>query len=78
PSHVRSYSEQEWRRMLERAGLEVEESRIVEKSGPLDQWLALVGCDGSEADEVCSLIPHRIRGNDVTTSHVLLRARKVQ
>ena len=39
PTHVRSYSEEEWRALLEAAGLEVEQVEAFEKRHPLEAWL---------------------------------------
>ena len=43
PTHVRSYSEQEWRSFLEAAGLEVEQVELFEKRHPLEEWLDRAG-----------------------------------
>src|SRR2546430_11273422 len=40
PSHVRSYSEEEWRDMLVDAGLEIERVEYFEKTHDTDDWLA--------------------------------------
>src|SRR5215212_12118050 len=40
PTHVRSYSEQEWRSFLEAAGLEVEQVESFVKRHPLEEWLS--------------------------------------
>jgi SAM-dependent methyltransferase len=60
PSHVRNYSESEWRGLLEDAGLRVEEVRILEKPIELEPWLARAGCAGEEAAPVRELLADRI------------------
>jgi SAM-dependent methyltransferase len=76
PSHVRSLSVEEWRRLMEEAGLEVEAVELIAKRGPLESWLALTGCAGAEAARVRRLLAHRIDGDDIRTEHVCLKARK--
>ena len=46
PTHVRSYSEHEWRSFLEAAGLTIEEVEVVEKRRSLADWLARAGTSG--------------------------------
>ena len=76
PTHVRSYSEAEWRELLESAGLAVEEVRVLEKSRPLESWLDRVGCTGEEADRVKELVADHLRGDDYVDRKILVRARK--
>ena len=49
PSHVRNYSEAEWRAFSEAAGLRVEEVRFFEKPIELQPWLDRCGCAGEDA-----------------------------
>jgi SAM-dependent methyltransferase len=76
PTHVRSYSEREWRELLEGAGLVVEEAQMVEKRRPLDRWLALAGCEGDEARRVQELLAGHIEDGQYVDRKILLRARK--
>ena len=46
PTHVRCYSEDEWRAFLEDAGLEVEEVDVRRERLRLDAWLDRAGCAG--------------------------------
>ena len=50
PSHVRNYTEDEWRAMFEEAGLEVEGVEHFDKPIEFQPWLDRVGCDGADAD----------------------------
>ena len=59
PTHVRSYTEGEWRAYLEEAGLEVEEVVCVRKRHPFEDWLARTGCEGEEAARVRELLAER-------------------
>jgi SAM-dependent methyltransferase len=56
PTHVRSYSEEEWRDMLEDAGLEVERVEYFEKIHETDDWLARTDCTGETAERVRELL----------------------
>ncbi len=76
PTHVRSLSEEEWRGVLEGAGLEVEEVVVFEKRRPLETWLARTGCEGNEAERVKALLAPSIRGGDYVDRKIVLRARK--
>jgi hypothetical protein len=76
PTHVRSYSEEEWRGFFEAAGLTVEEVRVVEKSRPLDSWLARVDCVGDEAERVRDLIAEHVVDGEYVDRKILLRGRK--
>ena len=76
PTHVRSYSEAEWRDLLESVGLSVEEVRVLAKARPLESWLDRVGCAGDEADRVKELIAEHVEGDQYVDRKILLRARK--
>jgi SAM-dependent methyltransferase len=76
PTHVRSYSEEEWRAFLAGAGLEVEEVAFDDKLHPFESWLARTGCEGDEAERVRGLLAARTEGNAWRDAKVLLRARK--
>ena len=77
PTHVRSYTEAEWREMLEAVGLEVELVDFFEKTHPLEDWLARTGCDGDDAKRVQKLLADRMTadGQAWTDTKILLRAR---
>ncbi|MDQ3875583.1 MAG: class I SAM-dependent methyltransferase [Actinomycetota bacterium] len=76
PTHVRSYSEDEWRRFLEGAGLTVEASERFEKRRPVAAWLERTGCEGELADRVRELLADRIVDGDYVDEKILLKARK--
>ena len=76
PTHVRSYSEDEWRELLESAGLRVEAVEIVEKRRPVDRWLARAGCRGEEAERVRELLAGRVEDGDYVDRKILLKGRK--
>lgn len=77
PTHVRSYSEEEWRSFLEAAGLEVEQVAFEQKWRDVDAWCERTGCVGSDRVRVKELLGDRIdeRGG-YTDTKILLKARK--
>ena len=78
PTHLRSYTEDEWRAFLGDAGLVVEEMRLVDKTHPFGPWLARTGCEGEEAERVRELLADRTTadGQGWTDTKIVLRARK--
>jgi SAM-dependent methyltransferase len=80
PTHVRSYTEEEWRGFLTEAGLEVEQVECFEKEHPLDDWLARTGCKGAEAERVRELLADRLTADRTawTDTKIVIRARKSQ
>jgi ubiquinone/menaquinone biosynthesis C-methylase UbiE len=76
PSHVRNYSEAEWRGFLEAAGLEVEEVERFDFPIELEAWLERTGCTGADAERARALLAERIDGNDLVLDRIALRARK--
>jgi SAM-dependent methyltransferase len=76
PSHVRNYTEAEWRQLFAAARLEVEEARTMERSILLEPWLERAGCVGEDAERVRGLLRERIEGDRVRIARVALRGRK--
>jgi SAM-dependent methyltransferase len=76
PTHVRSFTEEEWRSFLEGAGLQVEAVEKFEKRHPLEAWLAPTGCEGEEADRVRTLLADRILEGHYVDVKIVLVARK--
>ena len=77
PTHVRSYTELEWKQHLESAGLEVERVAFFEKLHALDEWLARTGCEGEEAERVKELLGRSSSTDGLwKDTKILLRARK--
>lgn len=78
PTHVRSYSEDEWRGFFERAGLTVEHVDYFRKTHDTEDWLARTGCDGTAADRVRELLA-AVSSDDGGTwqdTKIILKARK--
>lgn len=73
PTHVRSYSEDEWRRFFTDAGLEVAEVTLVEKRRPVGDWLELTDCRGADAERVVALLGRRIEDGQYVDTKIVLR-----
>ena len=59
PSHVRNYSEPEWRGFLTAAGLVIDDVRRFDFPIELEPWLERTACAGAEAERVRDLMaPH--------------------
>lgn len=76
PTHIRNYSEEEWRSVLEAAGLVVEEVRRFDRPIELQPWLARTGCEGEEAQRVRELLADRIEDGWIRLDRIALRGRK--
>ena len=77
PTHVRSYSEQEWRSFLEDAGLGVEEVELQKKRRDFGAWCDRTGCTGAEREQTRELLGNRIDAQGgYTDTKILIRARK--
>jgi SAM-dependent methyltransferase len=76
PTHVRNYSEDEWRRLFAQAGLEVEAFEREEKRVELDPWLERAGCTGAEAERVRQLLADRIQDGQLRLDRGIFKARR--
>ena len=75
-THVRSYTEDEWRQFLGDAGLVVEETAVHEKRRPVADWLAWTETTGREAEQVLALLDDAIEDGDYVDRKILLKGRK--
>jgi SAM-dependent methyltransferase len=75
-SHVRNYSAEEWRTMLEDSGLGVDDVRFFEKPIELEPWLARAGCEGEEAERVRELAADRISDGWIRLERLAVKAIK--
>jgi ubiquinone/menaquinone biosynthesis C-methylase UbiE len=76
PSHVRSYTEEEWRRLFADARLTVEASETFEKRHELAAWLARTGCEGEEGERVRELLADAIDDGYYVDRKLVLKGRK--
>jgi hypothetical protein len=75
PTHVRCYSEQEWKEMLADAGLEVEQVAHFERRPVVDDWLARVETPAWDADRVRELLGDHIEDGVLTLQSIVFKAR---
>ncbi|MDQ3822710.1 MAG: methyltransferase domain-containing protein [Actinomycetota bacterium] len=80
PTHVRNYTEDEWRSFFAEAGLEVEQIEPFEKTHELEPWLARTGCAGDDAERVKELLADRMSpdGAAWTDTKIVVKGRKSQ
>jgi SAM-dependent methyltransferase len=74
PSHVRNYTESEWRKILETAGLDVAEVRVIAHTIDFHAWLARTGCAGEAAERVRHFWGERVRDGRLTIDKIAVRA----
>jgi len=78
PTHVRCYSEEEWKEMLTDAGLEVEQVVHFERRPVLDDWLARVDTPAEDAERVRSLLADRVEEGVLPLQSIVVKARRSQ
>jgi SAM-dependent methyltransferase len=76
PTHVRCFTEDEWRLLFSGAGLAVEDVRVFVKRIEIEGWLARAGCEGERARRVRELLADRIEDGRVVLSRIVLKGRK--
>jgi SAM-dependent methyltransferase len=76
PSHVRRYSEDEWRLFFAGAGLEVDRLEIMTRRMPVDPWLKRADASPEVSAKVKELIADMIEDGLVVHEAIILRGRK--
>ena len=78
PTHVRSYSGDAWRGLLESAGLQIERVEQFRKTHDFEDWLARCDCAGANAERVRELLAPWSSDDGTTWSDVkvILEARR--
>jgi ubiquinone/menaquinone biosynthesis C-methylase UbiE len=76
PTHVRNYTEAEWRGLVADAGLRLDEVRTTEHEIDFAAWLRRTGCEGEEADRVRELWGDRVADGRLTLDKLCLRTTK--
>jgi SAM-dependent methyltransferase len=74
PTHVRRYSEEDWKQMLTDAGLEVERSEVLVRHPDVDEWLARVETPPQDAERVKELLADRIVDGTINLPTIVIRA----
>jgi SAM-dependent methyltransferase len=78
PSHVRCYSEDDWRSFFADAGLEVDSLEIMHRRLPLEPWLERAETPPADATRVRELLADRTQDGLVESEAIILRGRKAQ
>ena len=76
PSHVRNYTEEEWRAMAASAMLEIEELVVLPHTIDFPAWLERTACAGETAKQVRELWGARVADDRLTLDKIAIRARK--
>jgi SAM-dependent methyltransferase len=76
PTHVRCYSEEEWKETLTDAGLEVERAERLERRRDVDDWLARVETPPADAERVKELLADRIEDGTMRFPSIVIKARR--
>jgi SAM-dependent methyltransferase len=76
PTHVRCYSEDEWKRMLGDAGLDVERAERLQRRRDVEDWLARAETPPDDAARVKELLGDRIEDGTMTFPSIVIRARR--
>jgi Methyltransferase domain len=76
PSHIRNYTEADWRRLLEDAGLRVAEVRRLPKPIEVEPWLVRAGTPREDAVRVREILSDRIENGWITLDRIALKAVK--
>jgi SAM-dependent methyltransferase len=76
PTHVRCYSEDEWRRFFADAGLRVEAEEAFERGADFEDWLARVETPEDHAARVRELLADRIEDGKLLLRSVVFKTRK--
>jgi SAM-dependent methyltransferase len=76
PSHVRNYTEHEWRAFLEGAGARVDLVETIRHPIELEPWLRRAGCPPEDAARVRELVADRVEGSKVVLDRIVIKAVK--
>ena len=76
PSHVRNYTEEEWRAFVDGAGLRIEQVELTQNTFDFAAWLRRTGCEGEEAERVRDLWGGRVADGRLSLDKICIRAVK--
>ena len=76
PTHVRNYSDAEWRAMFDDAGLEVEDFELEDKRIDFEAWLDRSGTPDEDRDRVRELLADRVEDGKLRLERAIYKARK--
>ncbi len=75
PTHVRNYSEEEWRRFFEEAGLRVEAFEREDKRIDFEAWIERAGTPAEDAARVRKLLADRIEDGKLRLDRGIFKGR---
>jgi hypothetical protein len=78
PTHVRRYSEDQWKEMVEAAGFEVEQVEHFPRRQNFDAWLQRVETPPDAAARIRELLADDIEDGQVRLDSIVLKARRSQ
>ena len=76
PTHVRCYSEDEWRAFFERAGLTVEALERFERLQNFEAWMARVETPEEDVARVRELLSDHVEHGQIAMDSIVLKGRK--
>jgi SAM-dependent methyltransferase len=78
PTHVRRYSEDEWKALVTDAGFEVEQVQLFDRRQNFNAWIRRVETPLEDADRVRELLADWIEDGDVSLPTIVIQARRSQ
>jgi SAM-dependent methyltransferase len=78
PTHVRSYSEDEWKEMVTGAAFEVEQVEQFDRRQSIDAWLERVDTPPDAAGRIRELLAERTENGMLAFDSIVLKARRSQ
>jgi SAM-dependent methyltransferase len=76
PTHVRNYSEDEWRGMFEGAELGIEAYELEDKRIDFGAWLARSGTPEEDRPRIRELLAHRVEDGKLRLERAIFKGRK--
>jgi SAM-dependent methyltransferase len=76
PTHVRNYSEVEWRRMFDDAGLDVAAYELEDKRIDFEAWLDRSGTPEDDRPRIRELLADRVDDGKLRLERAIFKARK--
>jgi len=76
PTHVRNYSEDEWRGMFGEAGLELEAYELEGKRIDFEAWFDRSGTPDEDRPRIRELVADRVEGGKLRLERAIFKARK--
>jgi SAM-dependent methyltransferase len=74
PSHVRNYTDAEWRQLVLDAGLALDDVRFFAHTFDFAAWLARTGCEGEDAGRATQLLGGRVADGRLTLDKIAIKA----